>query len=545
MPGTRDHDPLVIEEFGGWWDRGDAESCPSDHFTIAENVQYIHSGVETRDGIQPYFFTPQPTIKILRAYNYTTQKGDTILALSDEGRIYHITGRTSADVTLVLTVTGMEDFGFVAINGRAYITPFKIYTGAYGENYSLGLGAPNGFLYVYKGDGSLARKAAGLPPSNPGVPLVAAYGTDTGTQEVVDAGKHLIAVVYETDTGYLTALGPEIFAELDFQATKKVLVTKIPVSTPPPSPVVRRHLVSTKAILNYNGDQKGYQFFFIPGGTINDNTTTSWEVAYFDSDLIADASHLIDNFSEIPAGVNLTTYHSRLIIVGEFGTTETLQGLPPGITDNRSIARVSFPGEPESISKIDGLIVAPLDGQALTTAQEFRDVLYLFKHTRTYVYSDNNDEPVTWQEEVVDQAVGAPVHGIATVLDSGGVNTDFLLIVDWSGLMLFNGVFARPELSFKIENFWKLMDRNLFHQLEIVNDSINKKMWITIPGLRRNEILHADYTNGMNAMAIRWSKWKFNADINTILLINTDDLTIGTNGPHVDDISHPAITVIP
>ena len=44
-------------------------------------------------------------------------------------------------------------------------------------------------------------------------------------------------------------------------------------------------------------------------------------------------------------------------MVGEYGTTETLTGLPPGITDNRSIVRVSGPGEPESISKVDGLII--------------------------------------------------------------------------------------------------------------------------------------------------------------------------------------------
>jgi hypothetical protein len=49
MPGTRDHDPLVIEEFGGLWQRGDPESAPSDHFIQADNIQYIHSGCETRD----------------------------------------------------------------------------------------------------------------------------------------------------------------------------------------------------------------------------------------------------------------------------------------------------------------------------------------------------------------------------------------------------------------------------------------------------------------------------------------------------------------
>lgn len=246
--------------------------------------------------------------------------------------------------------------------------------------------------------------------------------------------------------------------------------------------------------------------------------------------MIADASHLIDNFSEIPSSVNLNTYHSRLVMVGEFGTDETLQGLPAGVNDNRSIARLSAPGEPESISKVDGLIVAPLDGQPLTNVQEFRDILYLFKHTRTFGYSDNNDVPASWQEHVLDQGYGAPVHGIATVLDTGGVNIDFLLIVDWAGVLMFNGTYAQPELTWKIEKFWKMLDRNNFQNIQIVNDTINKKIWMTLPDPHKKSLLHANYANGMNADSIRWAKWIFAINTFTIALIQTDRLIIGTSG---------------
>ena len=51
-------------------------------------------------------------------------------------------------------------------------------------------------------------------------------------------------------------------------------------------------LVSTKWIPEYNGDQKGYQFFFIPEGTLDNNTATELVVEYFDSDLLSDASHI-------------------------------------------------------------------------------------------------------------------------------------------------------------------------------------------------------------------------------------------------------------
>ena len=469
------------------------------------------------------------------------QTGQSLLVLIDGGKIYHIIPQNTTRIISpnvlqseqfavgqvvhgpILTIPAMEDFGFVAINGKAYITPFKSYTNAQGMTYELGI--QNEFVYVYKGDGTPARKAGGSPPTTQVTAALGAVGK-------TDEGFHILATVFETDSGYLTK--PDIPSGVNFSGVNKIDVSNIQVS--PNSYVKKRHLVSTKAIPDpYNGDPYGYQFFFIPKGTLDNNTSTTLTVEYFDSDLLSDASHLIDNFSDIPAGVNLNTYHSRMIVVGEYGTTETLTGLPIGITDNRSIARLSAPGEPESISKIDGLIIAPLDGNPLTNVQEFRDVLYLFKKTRTFGYSDNGDEPSTWREEVIDQGVGAPVHGIATVLDSGGANIDFLLIADLSGLMLFNGVFARPELSWKIEDYWFALDQNSFRFIQIVNDSISKKMWLTLPQAGPNFpaderliVLHADYRDGLDARNIRWARWKFNTVMTSVCLIETKMLVLGS-----------------
>ena len=519
MGGLRDHQPLVIEQFDGWWNRGDPESAPSDHFIVADNVQYFNSGVETRDAINQYQSVASPLTKIRRVYNYVMQTGQSLLVLTDGGKIYHLIGNTTVHGP-ILTIPAMEDFGFVAIAGRAFITPFKTYVNAQGVNYELGI--QNEFLYVYKGDGTPARKAAGPKPT--GTPLTVAHDVSGLT----DFGLHLIAVVYETDTGYLTALGPEVFGKLEYDGDHKIKVSNIPIS--PNAYVKKRHLVSTKWIPEYNEDQTGYTFYFIPDGNIDDNTTTTKVVEYFDADLLADASHLIDNFDEIPSCVNLNTYHSRLVMVGEYGTTETLKDLPPGITDNRSLARISFPGEPEAISKIDGLLIAPLDGNPLTNCQEFRDVLYLFKRSRTFAYSDNSDEPSSWQEEVLDQGVGAPVHGIGTVLDTGGVNIDFLLIADWSGLMLFNGTYARPEISWKIEDYWMGLNRNEFRTIQIVNDSLYKKVWLTLPPPNQHIMLHADYGNGMDAKNVRWARWIFDVKISSICMIETNKLIIGAYG---------------
>lgn len=644
MPGLRDHEPVVIEEFNGLWDRGDPESCPLDHFTQADNVQYLHSGVQTRDPIDKWQNTPTPLKAIVRIYTYAIPTGQTFLVLTEGGLLYHVTDTATA--TLILSLPLMQDFGFCSYNGRAYITPFKAYHDVF--NWPFELGLKDDFIYVYKGDGTPARKAGGKSPINGGkkpflvhnsptegkvskgihVIAVAFNGGVLGLHTAIDApgekqiqllnipigpggttsrtivmtpamtfdkykptdhgiytyytvetindnttvnkvidiedtvtppppvyvpgagtaptqagaltvqqdtsdgfcdfGFHLIGVVYETDTGYLTAPGPEFYGGCDYLDTKKAIkVTNIPIS--PDAFVKKRHLVSTKWIPEYNGDQKGYQFFFIPDGELDNNTATEKIVSYYDSDLLEDASHLMDNFAEIPAAVNLTTYHGRLVTVGEYGTAESLEGLPIGQQINYSLARLSAPGEPEAFNKVTGFVIAPLDGLALTNAQEFRDVLYLFKRTKTIAFVDNEDEPATWGMERVDEGIGAPVHGIGVVLDTGGVNIDYLIVADWSGLMLFNGTYARPELSWKIENFWMTFDRNKFRFLQVMNDSITKKIWITLTPPLQNTILFADYGNGLDPMKVKWAKWNFDTRVTTITITETNKLILGMN----------------
>jgi len=702
MGKVREHNPVVIEEFNGLWSRGDDESCPKDHLLLANNVQFIHSGIETRQAVKPYKTNlfEDDIKKTKRVYNYTTQNGQTLLVLTDGGKLYHVVAPDQ--VYLILTIgpkevfpattpvtyvhMGMEDFGFISIAGRAYITPFRTILDTAGTNYSLGL--PGEFVYVYYrppgtpvGTTIKARPASGEAPSNTNSggftrwnepflaytspfagtvtqgqhafavsvtgagPVLGMAGpriTSTGTDPIVfavgyapgdkaiqltgipvgnvgtinrviymskaniytpgvgtplfeaitindnfttsiridipdanltvayvpgtepapfktalvvenvaapvtnpptiyysDLGFHLVGVVFETDTGYLSAPGPQFIGGNTYVGENYgVKVSNIPVGPvesvgPPviPSRVVKRHLVSTKAIPEYNGDQKGYQFFFIPNGTIENNTDTTKTVSYYDSDLVADASHLTENFSKIPAGVALGEYHSRMVLVGDPSYTKKADGITDDTTkpDNRSVAWVSAAGEPESINQIDGLIITPLDGNPLTHCEVFRDVLYLFKQTRTYSVVDNEDEPVTWGPvEAVDEGIGCPVHGIAEVLDSGGVNTDYLITASQSGLMLFNGTYARPELSWKIENIWNHFDKNKFHKISIVNDSIRKKIWMTFPD-DLTLLLLADYSNGLNPKDIRWALWNFDlVDINSIVLFKTDKLILGT-----------------
>lgn len=499
----RDHQPIVLEQFNGLWQRGDPEQTPIDHFSECDNLQSVGtSGFSTRNGLGIHQNVAVPLGRILRQYNYITQDANTLLVLrlndSDEGEIYHIINDGITALGPILTIAAMRDFAMVPYAGRAYITPFKSY-GVIPNLQEKGL--QNDFLYVYMGDGTLARKAAGLPPT--AGTLTIANGTGN-----TDAGFHLFGVIYEFNTGFLSA--PARFTGFTTIGAAGVSFSNIPVS--PSSHVVARRIVATKAIPAYNGDTTGYQYFFIPDGRIPNNTaTTLSNVTFFDADLLEDASHLIDNFAEIPAGANLTFYHDRLCLCTTY--------------NDISIVLVSAEGEPEAINQIDGLLIYPLDGNPMTNFQELRDVLYGFKRNRTGAWVDNDDVPSTWPFTVIDQGIGCPVHGVAKVVDSGGTNIDYLITASYKGVMLFNGRYSDPELSWKIFDYWNALDKNEFRKIQILNDTVNELIFIALPnGL----LLQGDYNNDLDPKKIRWYPWRFDIEVTTICFVNINELIIGS-----------------
>lgn len=500
--GLRAHEPIILSNFNGLWQQGDVEEVPEDHFTDCRNLQFVASGdVWTRPGVDKHQTVAVPLGNVVRIYNFVTQSANTILALTyngTTGNIYHVVDSATI-LGPILTIAGMEDFAFVAYAGRAYLSPFKTYNTA-GVNVEKGLSGQ--FLYVYLGLGAAAVPAAG---AGLGGLLTIANGIAGNT----DAGFHLFAIVGETNTGYLTP--PSAINSFTTSAALSVSFSTIPTG---PSNIVRRHIVATKVIASYTGNTTGYTYYFVPNATVNDNvTTTLSNISFFDADLLEDASYLFDNYATIPAGASLGLYHNRLILTTTF-------------TDI-SLALVSAVGEPEAISQIDGLLVAPPDGTPLTNNQELRDVLYLFKRNKTISYTDNDDVPSSWPMTIVDQALGCGVHGVATVIDSGGSSVDFLIIATQRGICLFTGKYMIPELSWKISNFWLNQDREDFRYVQILNEAIGQVLFITLPD---RTMLLGDYSNGMDPMKMRWVPWLFDFKCNSIALVNTSELLIASEG---------------
>lgn len=502
---VRDHTGITIDKFNGLWAKGDKDSTPKDHFSDCNNIDYIaQSAFSPRPGIALSQDVLVPLTNIKRIYNYPTQTANTLIVLTYDydigyGSIHHVVDEHTVYGPL-LTIAGMTDFAFIPYAGRAYISPFSDYQNG---DLTFQKGLANEFVYVYDGTGNPARKAAGSGLT--GIMTVA-----NGAVGHTDPGFRVFGFVSQTRSGYNAP--PSILTSFTSAAANSVSFGSIPTSGDPS--VVKRLLVSTKVISGvFNGDLSGYQFFFVPNAVINDNSTTALNnISFYDADLLEDASGLLDNYTSIPAGASLSLYHNRMCVAATF-------------TDI-SLILVSNPGEPEAINQISGLIVVPLDGNPITNAQEMRDVFYVFKRSRTVAYADNDGDPSSWPLIPIDAALGTSVHGIATVLDSGSSSVDFLIIATYQGITTFNGRYVTPELSWKVENFWKNLDRNAFGDIQIVNAPIQKEIYIILPG--RN-ILMGNYGNGMDWKNIRWSPWSFRMGINTVAIHNIDEIILGAD----------------
>lgn len=499
---VRGHEPKKLGPFKGKWARGEEDEVPLDHFSECNNLRWIGQSFTVRHGIGISQTVAVPLEDVVRIYNYPTQTANTQLVLTYDGVngiIYHVVN--AATVYQILgPIAGMEDFAFIPYAGRAYITPFKSFTTG---DLNIQKGMQSQFLYVYLGAGVAARKAAGNPPTG-------AITVSNGAAGLTDAGFKVFGVVFESDSGWLSP--PAAFDTHTTSATLSVTFTNVPVGAAGQG-IAKRHIVASKNITDFNGNNEGYDLFFIPNATINDNSTTTLSnISFFDIDLLEDASHLFDNYAEIPAGAALSLYHDRLCLSTTF--------------NDISLILVSAPGEPEAISQLTGLIIVSLDGNPITNHAELRDVFYVFKRSRTVAYIDNGDEPSTWQDSNIDAGLGTCVHGIATVLDSGNNSVDYLIICTFTGILMFNGSYILPELSWKVEADWKALNRNLFRKIQIINAIIQQCIYIVLP---TGDILEGNYSEGMSPKNIKWTPITLHVTVNAIAIVNIDEIVIGAD----------------
>jgi hypothetical protein len=516
MP-LRDHNPIEIDTFNGLWARGEYDACPQDHFTDCLNVDYSAQAVLSR---KPFTkFINGSGGQTTRSFIFNTSSGGTpstyiIYFFVSEVWSVQILPMQGKPVLIASFINPITDIDFVNINGRAYITPSYKYQGL----------APSFYTLVYDGviNGGLARPA-GCPP-----PLIGTFeiaGTATAGQ--VSIGYHAVGVCFETDTGFLSnyvyaalVASPGVSAPINMDGAHSITLTNIPVSLNlfGQAKVVARRILVSQAIPNWNPATAqpsgipniiGVQLFFLPGGRIADNTTTTVTINFLDAQLTQDASYLgTDTYQDgiyglVPAGLAVGTYHNRLVIMAPNGTPSNM--LLSNVNDFETISRAN---NIINVDPIRNTQIVLADGSeiltGLTEAQEYRDTLYTMKLNKTYAITDNGGFPSSWPVIVLDEGIGAFPKGIITVLDSGGVNIDYFITADQTGMYIFNGLYQKPEITWKIADLWKKLNKtpDLNNAMRSVmnfgNDTVNKKIYITLDFLNTlgpTQILLVDYSN--------------------------------------------------
>ena len=472
MP-NRNAEGIVLGDVNGLYNRSlFHDSIPTDHLAVADNIIYGESGWRTRPGCRERFYVG--TIRRFYHYNRLNEV-PRLLILNESNQLFDSTDLLRP----ILNLPSMPDFSVAQYYNNIFITPHNRNTGIEGES-----------VYIY--DGTTCRKAGGTAPSGS---MFAVESIESGH---VEAGIHLFAVAFETASGYITKPGPALYPYYEASGTRKAYITSVPIG--PPGTIARRILATKRipatGVGAYNGNQTGYEFFFVPTGRMAENAITDVHLDFYDADLLLSADYLFDLMDTIPAGVGLTTYQNSLIVWGEFNDPSTV--------------RVSKQNEPETFDAVEGLMtIAPNESGGVKNCIEFRDLLYMMKSYRTYAVSrdlTNPESPTFWRIISIDEGIGTECFGIGSILDVQGPNTDSFALVAFSGIYRFNGVYGQPEFSWKIDSLWHEIDRARFDEIQVYNDVVANLIYIFLPD---STILVADYRNGFSHESIRWARWTF------------------------------------
>lgn len=480
------HEAIHIDQFLGLYSTGTDERVPANHFIDTLNCINNGSIIQSREG---------------SSLSVTAQQIDRFHIYRKSGEVPHVLYLEAGSIyddrspgAPILTIAGMRDFSLLTMYNRAYITPHNRDTGIAGEK-----------VYVYEGSG-IARPAAGTAPT--GFTLGVADSSTTGN---IEAGVRLFAVSYETSSGFITVPGPTVFTQHTSAGGKKIDLSAVPVG---PSGTVKRHIICTKMLEDYDGNQAAQSYFFVPNGVIHDNVVTTITVDFFDQDLVESADYLFDQLSEIPAGLGLVDYQGSMVLYGENLYPYTV--------------RVSKQAEPESFNSELGFVTAePGDSTGVKACVEYRSQLYICKSKRTGVTQRvPNEEAAYWSYASVDRSIGTEVYGISTILDARGNTIDYFLLADRSGLLLFDGSF-RVNLSAKIQAVWDSINQAAFDTIQVAYDPVKSRIYINLPvdgASYPNALYVGDVGNGWTSEGIRWFKWEFPVEP-TSIGIDVDDTT--------------------
>lgn len=481
-------DKIKVLDFEGWYDRGEEDSVLPPYLVSAQNVIYEDKEVKTREGISldKTYSNLNGASTIVKFLKNPTE---IIYVFSDATNIR----RQDTDATILTGTGGTPAIRGLTAFGRAYFI----------VNLS---NSTTAYLYVWTGTGN-ARKACGSAPTGA---TLAAVTSGAGK---IERGTHVFKVCFETDTGFITPPGNTQFVAYVAAAGDSVDFSGIPTG---PAGTSKRHIIATRAILNYNNDHVNQEYFFVPNGTINDNTTTVLNnIDFYDADLVDSADFTLNQLSEVnavpsaqnegiwqtaPGGWGVTLYNKRLVVWKD------------------GILYISNPDEPESFDSLHGTVEIDDSTGHITDVADLRGSLYIYTETKTYITTDNGDFPDTWEVVCVDHSNGALDAGVAAAYEQSGNTIDYLVVANRNGIMLFTGVF-QSELTEKIRDKWRAQTiPPTYGGSRLAIDHHLKRIYAfyseDAADITRY-IICGDYSRGLTPDKIRWSKWIFTSASST------------------------------
>lgn len=493
LPTLTPYSSQEFKKFNGLYIRGSVDNCPLDHFTDCLNTKYTQAGVQSREGSSSYSLSGQagPVVRMAvykpnPPYSAGLGNGPRLIYMYQglSAGFYQLIDEANASSPLWSwnPAFPVNDFSLANFFGRAYISLINKNVGA-GVN-----------LKVYDGSGPLGiRDAGGAAPSSTPTGVLSAGGNLQG-------GYFSIGVAFETKSGFITNICTPLVINNIFP-NGQIALSSIPIGG---ASIVARWIICTQSIpvsvYTAAPNPTGYPFFFVH--RIGDNTTTTYNLSIFDTQLINSADYLLDQLAAIPAGNAIFPYNGRLILVGQ--------------ASNPALIWASKPGQPESFSASSGFAtVDPTEVAGLRSGTEYRSTLYVFASHRTYLTQDNGDEISTWTINDFSKSIGTEGYGIGAVLDAKGAEITNFLVADVSGVYLFDGVFEQPALTYKIKDLWATINQTYFYVSQINVDPILQRIYITVPvgaSTTPNLLLVGDYREGLTPATIKWSKWQISSN---------------------------------
>jgi hypothetical protein len=470
-------DPIYsLEDIQGLWSRGSVDDVPINHLSVCNNCNFSGKDITPRDGLSAVISLDNgihgPLRRAIAFFVYSSD----VKAVSQTSTIYPVLYLSQSGFLMDASTspnTVVKDFsgytpipnGFVAIEAfsRVYISPLF-------NNEPI-------TDFVYYWDGTNFFKLAGVAPgagptlaqANPGI---------------VNAGVHGVAVSFQYADGFLSPPSP--ITNITSTGVNDIELTAIPTGG---ANVVARVLLMTLS--------NQLELFFVPGGTIAGNVTTTGTINVYDTSLIESADYLNDVMTSVPACNAIKFYNGRMVYIGRY--------------DFPFLVMISDELLFDSISSVGGIINIPR-GSAHTnspsSALVINTILYILKPFGTYQTQDNGGDPNTWGVTIIDSALGSYDNGVTTFSSglSGQDTLDISFIAHPRGLLLFNGSYSDPPLSYKIDTLWKNATQVGFNLIRTANDIVNKRLWIIVS---TTQMLMMDYSNGMTPQAVRWSIWGF------------------------------------